>query len=476
MTRRNLVKSCLGAAAAPLMAAAGNVSAPLASKRPPRADRRFVSEAVDRTIAQVRNRIADPELAWLFENCFPNTLDTTVHSHGGHPPDTFIITGDIDAMWLRDSSAQVWPYLPLAREDAHLRSMLAGVIRRQSHCILLDPYANAFLPSTLSPPLPWSVHDKTEHKAGVGERKWEVDSLCYPIRLAHGYWKNTGDTSPFDGTWVQAARTIVQTFTTQQRKNGPGPYRFQRQSWSPTETLGSDGLGNPAKPVGMIFSMFRPSDDACLFPLFVPANFFAVTSLRQLAELAAHAASDQAVAQSASQLADEVLAALHQHATLAGQPEGQVWSYEVDGYGGQHFMDDANVPSLLALPYLGCCSVDDAVYQCTRGQILSAANPYYFSGSAASGIGSPHTGLNQIWPIAITMQALTSTNDKEIMQCLKWLKATHAGTGFMHESFDRDNPTKFTRPWFAWANSLFGELILQLAQNKPSLLSHRLDA
>src|SRR5579875_1084801 len=172
------------------------------SHRPPTSERKFTSEAVDKTIADVKPRIADPELAWLFENCFPNTLDTTVHfNDAGSQPDTFVITGDIDAMWLRDSSAQVWPYLPLAKQDPRLRRMLQGVIHRQSHCILLDPYANAFLPDASSKPLEWSVHDRTEHKPGVGERKWEVDSLCYPVRLAYGYWKNTGDTSPFDAQW-----------------------------------------------------------------------------------------------------------------------------------------------------------------------------------------------------------------------------------------------------------------------------------
>ncbi len=475
ITRRRLIEQCVTAAAAPLVAVAATRPGPrLTSKRPPKSERRFVSPAVENTISDVKRRIADPELAWLFENCLPNTLDTTVQFHDTKPSDTFIITGDIDAMWLRDSSAQVWPYLPLAREDAHLRAMLAGLIHRQSRCILLDPYANAFLPSATAKTLSWSVHDKTEHKPGVGERKWEVDSLCYPIRLAHGYWKNTGDASPFDAAWAAAARLIVETFKTQQRKNGSGPYHFQRQSWSPTETLASDGFGNPGKPVGMIFSMFRPSDDACIFPLFVPANFFAVTSLRQLAELATHVIADPALAQSASGLADEVATALGQYAPFHGHPSGEIWAYEVDGYGGRHFMDDANVPSLLALPYLDCCAGDDAKYQRTRAQILSDANPYFFSGAAACGIGSPHTGLNQIWPIAITMQALTSTSDSEILQCLKWLKVTHAGTGFMHESFDKDNAGQFTRSWFAWANSLFGELILHVSRTRPALLSEPL--
>lgn len=467
MTRRGFLQSSLAVAATASAAA----DSTLASRRPPANDRKFHSEAIENAIAEAKRKIADPVLAWLFENSFPNTLDTTVNfNDSSSGPDTFVITGDIDAMWLRDSSAQIWPYLPFAKEDPRLRRMLAGVIRRQSRCILLDSYANAFLPATSSPPLSWAIHDRTEHKAGVGERKWEVDSLCYPIRLAYGYWKNTGDSSPFDGEWEQAAQRTIDTLREQQRKRGPGPYRFQRESWSPTETLALDGLGNPAKPVGMIFSMFRPSDDACIYPLFVPANMFAALSLRQLAELA-RALSKTALAESAASLAGEVENGLRQYGYLQSKDEGPIWAYEVDAYGGQLFMDDANVPSLLSLPYLGCCSVNDFTYKRTRARVLSTANPYFFTGTAAAGVGSPHTGLNQIWPIAITMQAMTSTDDGEIRQCLRWLKDTNAGTGFMHESFDKDDPQHFTRKWFAWANSLFGELILTLLQRKPGILS-----
>lgn len=448
---------------APAALALGASTALPASQRPPVSQRKFISKAVEAAIGETKLKISDPQLAWLFENCLPNTLDTTVRSSGA---DTFVITGDIDAMWLRDSSAQVWPYLRFARQDDRLRDMIAGVVRRQSRCVLLDPYANAFLPSTTSPRLRWSVHDETVVKPGVGERKFEVDSLCYPIRLAHGYWKATGDTRPIDENWLAAATKIVQTFRVQQRKSSPGPYRFQRQSTSPTETLALGGLGNPAKPVGMIFSMFRPSDDACTLPLFVPANLFAVNSLRKLAEIATGVLQNTALASSATSLADEVETALH---SFGKMPDG-CWAYEVDGYGGQIFMDDANVPSLLSLPYLGCCSADDETYKKTRARVLSRSNPYFFEGSAAAGIGSPHTGLNQIWPIAIIMQALTSSDDAEIRQCLRSLVSTHAGTGFMHESFDCDDPSKFTRPWFAWANTLFGELILHLAENKPHLL------
>jgi uncharacterized protein len=440
--------------------------------RPPLADRKFTSPAVEDAIATLRRQIADPALRVLVENCLPNTLDTTVYPgvFDKHP-DTYVVTGDIDAMWLRDSSAQVWPYLRLALKDARLRILLEGVIRRQSRMIHLDPYANAFTRNPTDPPLPWAEGDHTEHHAGVAERKWEIDSLCFPIRLAYGYWQATGDAGPFDAQWRAAADAILRTFTEQQRKQSQGPYSFQRKAESPYDTQGLSGFGNPARPNGMIFSMFRPSDDACIFPLFVPANLFAAKALGQLAELAAHPAQDAALAARASALSDEVAQATAQHGRVNHPQLGEIWAYEVDGYGGQLLMDDANAPGLVTLAYLGICPESDAVYQRTRAFALSDANPYFFRGAAAEGVGGPHIGLNSIWPMSIMYRAFTSTDDAEILECLRWLRDTTAGTGFMHESFNKDNPSKFTRSWFAWANTLFGELMLTLADQKPALLA-----
>src|SRR4051794_18675796 len=335
------------------------------AERPQPADRRFRSDVVEQYLADIRARIADRELAGLFFNCFPNTLDTTAEPGTFEgKPDTVVITGDIPAMWQRDSSAQVWPYLQLARKDEQLRSLIEGVIRRQTRHILIDPYANAFMADLHAAPLEWSRVDQTEMKQGVGERKYELDSLCYPIRLAHGFWKQTGGTAPFNGQWHEAMRVVIRTMREQQRKDGLGPYHFQRSALTPTETLGEKGYGNPVKPVGLIASGFRPSDDACIFPFLVPSNLFAVTSLRQLAEMADAILHDSALAQDASSLAAEVEAALRKHA-VASTPEGAIWAYEVDGFGGQVLMDDANVPSLLALPYLNS-SPDAGLYARTR--------------------------------------------------------------------------------------------------------------
>jgi meiotically up-regulated gene 157 (Mug157) protein len=474
MSRRDWLKGA-GAALVASQAgwgAAAGAGLELPEGRPAAGARHFRSEAVEALIERVQRQIGDGALRTIFGNCFPNTLDTTVFvgSYEGQP-DTYVVTGDIDAMWLRDSSAQVWPYVGLAKEDARLRALLEGLIRRQARMILIDPYANAFMRDASQAPLSWAVHDVTEHRAGVGERKWEVDSLCYPVRLAHGYWKATGDTRPFDAQWKEAAWTIVRTFRAQQRKADRGPYSFQRDSAVPYDTVALGGFGNPARPVGMIFSMFRPSDDACIYPLFVPANQFAVMSLRQLAEMAAQVGDDTKLAREATELAAEVERALELYGKTRSAQFGEIWAYEVDGYGNALMMDDANAPGLISMAYLGTCGIGDAVYRRTRSFVLSDENPYFFRGTAAEGAGGPHEGLNMVWPMGIMYRALTSAEESEIGQCLRWLRDTTAGTGFMHESFDKDNAAKFTRPWFAWANTLFGELVLKLAEERPRLLA-----
>lgn len=438
------------------------------SNRPPVGQRRFISPAVEAEIARVGAMIKDPELAWLFGNCYPNTLDTTVFLNGD---DAFVITGDIDALWLRDSSAQVRPYLHLARDDAHLQALYRGLIRRHARCVLLDPYANAFTrdPTAIGG-LEWSRHDQTEMKPGVAERKWEVDSLCYVLRLAHDYWQQTGDTVPFDATWAQAAHTIVATFRQQQRVGGPGPYRFQRMSNQPTETTLA-GLGLPTRKTGLIHSAFRPSDDACTFPCNIPGNLFAVTTLRELALMASAVLKDEAFAAEARALAAEVEAAVLANGVMQLPDGRQVLAYETDGYGNHLFMDDANVPSLLGMAYLRCLPADYPLWRTTVDAVWSEANPWFFRGSAAEGIGGPHVGEGMIWPMSIILRALSSDDDAVIAGSLQVLRNTHAGTGFMHEAFDKDDPAKFTRKWFAWVNGLFGELVLKLANERPQLLA-----
>lgn len=438
------------------------------SRRPNAADRHFTSDAVEKTIRQVKAKIADPELAWLFENCYPNTLDTTVYyRETGGKPDTYVITGDIDAMWLRDSTAQVWPYLSLSKDDPHLQNLIAGVVRRQARCILVDPYANAFYqdPNHVSG---WAT-DQTEMRPGVHERKWEIDSLCYTMRLSYGYWKTTGDTSPFDTEWEAATDKIIATLRDQQRKHGHGEYSFKRGG--PRLAEGAPQLYGPAiEPVGLICSRFRPSDDETEFQFLIPSNMFAVVTLRRLATMLNEVRKAPHKAHEAEALANEVQEALNKHGKHVDTKHGLIYPYEIDGLGHVNLMDDANVPSLLGLPYLGACTTSDKVYQATRAFVWSPSNPWFFKGKF-EGIGGPHIGEDMVWPMSIIMLGLTSESPEEVKVCLRQLRNCHGDTGFMHESFHKDDPKNFTRSWFAWANTLFGEFVIHVYHRWPELLA-----
>ncbi len=453
------------------LAANGAVGAPVCEadntavtgSRPEIGKRLFVSPAIEAQIKAVTSQLKNPKLARMFENCFPNTLDTTVFFRTDSVDgknDTFVITGDIHAMWLRDSAAQVWPYVRFASEDPALKNMIEGTIRRQIKCILIDPYANAFNDGPTGGE--WQS-DFTKMVPEVHERKWEIDSLCYPVRLAYEYWKRTGDASVFDENWLKAVDLILQTFREQQRKDDPkGPYRFLRRTDRALDTLNNVGWGAPVSGCGLIVSCFRPSDDSTTLQYLIPSNFFAVTSLRKMAEILSAVNNDAERASQCTALADEVEAALKQYAVYNHPEFGEIYAYEVDGFGNRMLMDDANVPSLLAMPYLGDVELQDSIYQNTRKFVWSKSNPYFFSGDAGEGIGGPHVGYSYAWPMSIMMKAFTSTDDKEIADCVAMLMNTDAGTGFMHESFNVDNADDFTRSWFAWQNTLFGELILKL--------------
>ena len=441
------------------------------TNRPQESARLFKSKAVEKEIKRVKKMLKNPKLAWMFENCFPNTLDTTVHyrkdTDGSH--DTFVYTGDIHAMWLRDSGAQVWPYVQLANSDKELQNMIAGVINRQFKCICIDPYANAFNDGPVGGE--W-MSDLTDMQPELHERKYEIDSLCYPIRLAYEYWKVTGDDSVFGSTWLQAVNAVLATFVEQQRKENVGPYKFQRRTERQLDTMNNNGLGSPVNGCGLIVSCFRPSDDATTFQYLVPSNFMAVSSLRKAAEILGKVNGEAALAGRCTELANEVETALNKYAVYQHPEFGPIYAFEVDGFGNYHLMDDANVPSLLAMPYLGDVDINDPIYQNTRRFVWSDSNPYCFRGAAGEGIGGPHIGYNMAWPMSIMMKAFTSQDDNEIRDCVKMLLDTDAETGFIHESFNVADATDFTRPWFAWQNTLFGELILKLVnEGKVDLLN-----
>ena len=432
------------------------------SKRPPVAERLFTSDAVEAKIREVQKLLSgNPRLAWMFANCFPNTLESTVHYRVvDGEDDTFVYTGDIPAMWLRDSGAQVWPYVQLCAKDKKLRKMLRGVILRQLKCINIDRYANAFNDGPTG--AGWQK-DVTRMTKDVFERKYEIDSLCYPVRLAYWYWLVTGDATIFGDIWLQAVDNIVKTFR----------YRFFRMTDRTYDTVGWNGYGAPVKPVGLIASVFRPSDDRTSLPFLVPSNFMAVSSLKKMAEILSKVNAKTEKAAECQALASEVETALKQYAVVDHPKYGKIYAYEVDGFGNHLLMDDANVPSLLGMGYLGDVPMDDPVYQNTRRFVWSEDNPWFFRGKAGEGIGGPHIGYDMVWPMSIMMKCFTATDDDEIRWCMRTLLATDAGTGFIHESFNKDNANDYTRPWFAWQNTLFGELVLKLiADGKTELLNN----
>ncbi|MED5016269.1 glycoside hydrolase family 125 protein [Paenibacillus chibensis] len=396
-----------------------------------------------------------PHLLAIFQNAIRNTWGTTLKRM--EDGTTFVITGDIPAMWLRDSAAQVRPFLVLSAEDTEVADLIEGLVVRQLRSIVLDPYANAFNEEANGH---GHQNDETEMSPWIWERKYEIDSLCYPLQLSYLLWKNTGRTSQFGADFKAAAETILDLWTTEQRHETASNYRFQRKECVPTDTLIREGKGAETAYTGMTWSGFRPSDDACDYGYLIPSNMFAVVVLGYLQEIADEVLQDEELRKRASRLAAEIEGGIQQYGTVEHPEYGRIYAYETDGLGHYNLMDDANVPSLLSIPYLGYRGADDAVYQNTRRFILSASNPYYYEGSAAAGIGSPHTPKGSIWHIALAMQGLTDDRPEEKQRLLNVMSETEAGTGLMHESFNANEPSDFTRPWFSWANMMFCELLM----------------
>ncbi|GHO49013.1 glycoside hydrolase family 125 protein [Ktedonospora formicarum] len=403
----------------------------------------------------------------MFTQCYPNTLTTTVELL--EDGTTFVVTGDIPAMWLRDSSAQVNPYIHLAKEDQALQRMLRGLIQRQAQYILLDPYANAF---NREPNGQGHKGDQPPAGLWVWERKFELDSLCYPIKLCYRYWQHTGDMSIFNESVHTMLRKVVEIMRIEQHHDTRSSYTFERPDpLLPSDTLPRKGRGTPTPYTGMVWSGFRPSDDACKYGYLIPANMFAVVVLGYASEIARIQYQDESLAQEAEALCQEIESAIETYGIVEHPRYGRIYAYETDGYGNYNLMDDANVPSLLSIPYLGYRPMDDALYQNTRRFVLSSDNPYYYEGKYAYGIGSPHTPNGYIWPIALSMSGLTTTDPTEQQKIAALLVNTTANTGYMHESFHPDDPQHFTRPWFAWANSLFGEFVQSFVTNLPTSLA-----
>ncbi len=452
----------------------------LPNGRPAPENRTFTSPPVDSYLRSTT--LMDPDMETLFRNALPNTLDTTVAFHG--PSDAFIITGDIDAMWLRDAANQLRPYIPFVSLDPNLSTLMVNVCRRMSNSVLYDSYANAFNFDSLSPGDHQDDVRTPRMRWGVYEGKYELDSLAaFMGHCSRTYNALVDHSSMFDDwldTYIEAVAVATSTIRRQQmsteeevREGGPA-YKFQRTTSTSTDTLMQGGAGVPAHRTGMSKCMFRPSDDAVTLPFHVPANAMASVELTNTAEVLSAVAprEQESLIDELNSLSNEIRVGIERFGRVVHPVTKEtVYAYEVDGYGGAVFMDDANVPSLLSLPYLGYVSAEDSVYKATRSYVLSPeTNPFYFRGESLEGIGGPHVGYGMAWPMSLIVRGLTSTDPSEIQDCLENVTKTTGGTGFVHESVDVEDPTHYTRDWFAWANGLFGELVMKALTQHPGLI------
>ena len=446
-------------------------------QRPSAHCRTFHSPMVEKVIKDLTSRMEDKDLARLFENAFPNTLDTTIrwhvdgtdkkqHKHNKYSAtwgqwdgaQSFVVTGDINAEWLRDSTNQLLQYQGLAKKEKKLENLILGAINTQAEYVIESPYCNAFQPPPVShnPPVGNGQEDRV-HPANeptrVFECKWEVDSLAHFLALGNQFHESTGSKAFLHGRYYLALETLLEvlaqqskpTFNPDTGKFERNEYTFRRTTSSATETLNLSGFGNPlANGTGLIRSAFRPSDDATILQFLIPSNAQLAVELHRTAAIVAGAGKKD-LAGSLRNRAESIEAGIWEHGVVKHKKYGDVFAFEVDGYGSAILMDDANIPSLLALPLLGFCKADNTIYQNTRRMILDkAGNPYYLTGRAFEGIGGPHIGLQHAWPMSRLVQAMTSNDDQEITYALNAVKGA-SKLGLMHESINVDRVNDYTR-------------------------------
>ena len=460
------------------MKATRNGSRPAVDKRT------FVSEEIEKYIKEVTSKIKDVDIANIFTNCYPNTLDTTVDYNESNK-DTFIITGDIKAMWLRDSSFQVYPYLKHCNKDKHLNNMILGLFNRQIKCILLDPYANAF--NKAPKRSPWA-NDQTYKLVNgskvramndnLWERKFELDSLMSPFFIMCKYYEITKDASFLTPDFYKALDSTFNVVEKEKRgtddeDKDKGPeYTFQRSGLEPFDSQ-HQGRGNPCKTCGLVKCNFRNSDDATVFSYNIPENAMISSTFLSLADMLNKATTDKKdIVNKLLKIGNEIKENIYKHGVITDYTvDEQYFAFEVDGFGNSLFMDEPGYPSLISLPFLGFCKANDVIFLNTKKRILSDKNPYYIVGKSGSGVASSHSYRKYVWPLFTLMQGITSINKEEIKTCLDLLVTSAKSTGFMHESFHIDNPSQFTRSWFSWANSFFGVFIDSILEKCPELIT-----
>jgi meiotically up-regulated gene 157 (Mug157) protein len=467
----------------------------LAYQRPTKECRTFKSQGVEDTITRLKSVITDPDLYRLFENAYPNTLDTAIKWKGvaaNNPEEelTFIITGDINAMWLRDSSNQMQSYLPLlnASSDPNsIASLYRGTINLQARYLLTSPYCNSFQPPVesgidvaLNGAASQDTVFPTYSNQSVFECKYELDSLGAFLQISVDYYKATGDWEFFSKfQWISAIEAILKVAQDMMLPTYgsegevlKSPYTFTRLTTRATETFSNDGIGNPvANGTGLIRSGFRPSDDSTIFQLYIPSNMMFSAFLEPASKIMAklNTGNSAALAKRMSDLSSSLRDAIETHGTTNHPVYGKIYAFEVDGFGSTNIMDDANIPSLLSAPFLGY-RFDNETYANTRSLVLSATNPYFMRGPVINAVGGPHQGPGMAWPMASIMRILTSDDDGEIINELRQIVSSTAGLGLVHESINSFNQSHWTRQWFSWANGLFGQMMLDLEDRKPGLL------
>ncbi|EOA85305.1 hypothetical protein ACJQWK_06550 [Exserohilum turcicum] len=467
----------------------------LAYQRPSEECRTFKSPGLEDIVSRMKGVIKDPDLYRLFQNAYPNTLDTAIKWKGyaaDNPEEelTFVITGDINAMWLRDSSNQLQSYLPLLNASSNansIASLYRGVINLQARYLLTSPYCNSFqapVESGIPPALNDAANGDTVHppysNSSVFECKYELDSLAAFLQISADYYNATKDIDFFGKfKWTRAIEAILDVADDMMLPtygaNGAvlqSPYTFTRTTTRATETFSNDGIGNPvANGTGLIRSGFRPSDDATIFQLYIPANMMFSSYLAPTAEIMSklNTTTSKGLAQRMSALSKSLRNAIETHGTVEHAGFGKIYPFEIDGFGGRTIMDDANIPGLLSAPFYKY-PVDQETYANTRKLVLSATNPYFMRGPHISAIGGPHQGPGMAWPMASIVRILTSDDDDEIVGQLQEIVSTTDGLGLIHESINAFNVSDWTRQWFSWANGLFGQMILDLEDRKPALL------
>lgn len=411
--------------------------------------------ALDARIARYAERLKDhPKLCTLYKNCCAHTVETALEMC--EDGTVFVLTGDIPAMWLRDSTAQVTHYLPLAR-DAEMGALIEGVLRRQLMYIAIDPYANAFNREPNG-----HGHDTDLPRQGpwVWERKYELDSLCYPIRLLYLYYKESGRCELILEKLEETARILLALWRTEQHHFEKSPYRFTRQVvYVPWDTIYNNGMGEPVAYTGMTWSGFRPSDDGCAYGYLTASEMFAVVVLGYMSEMLRDVCKNEELARECEALRLEIREGIQKYCVVTHEKYGKIYTCETDGMGHYSMIDDANIPSLLSIPYIGYSDAEDEIYQNTRRFLLSHDNPFYFEGKYARGIGSRHTAEGHVWHMALVMQGLTALSAEEKREMLAMIASTDAGKGYLHESFHVDDPQNYTREWFTWPSSLFAEFV-----------------